>query len=292
MTDTLVFALTGWPLGHSLSPVLHQAALAALGLKGEYRLMPVPPADSTALAALLQQVRNGQLQGLNVTIPHKQAVLPLLDELSPTARAIGAVNTLWMREGRLVGENTDAPGFLADLYARLGDHLADKARERCAWLLGAGGSARAVAFALASEGWRVVIAARRLEQAEALALSLGYWLKAEQFIPLSLAALPEGGVPHPQLIINATPLGMTPQVETSPWPEGLAFPSGACVYDLVYNPPETRLVREARRAGLEAVTGLGMLVEQAALALEKWTGLPVPREAMFRAVERDRKNPE
>lgn len=285
MTRTLVFGLTGWPLGHSLSPLLHRAALAALGLEGEYHLLPVPPGDSAALAALLQQVRSGQLQGLNVTIPHKQAVLPLLDELSPTARAIGAVNTLWMREGRLVGENTDAPGFLTDLYARLGDCLAQKARGQCAWLLGAGGSARAVAFALASEGWRVVIAARRLEQAEALALSLGNWLNLEQFIPVSLTALPAGNVPPPGLIINATPLGMTPQVETSPWPEGLAFPQGACVYDLVYNPPQTRLVREARRAGLEAVTGLGMLVEQAALALEKWIGLPVPREAMFRAFE-------
>jgi shikimate dehydrogenase len=291
MTRTLVFALTGWPLGHSLSPLLHRAALVALGLKGEYHLLPVPPGDSSALEALLQQVRRGQLQGLNVTIPHKQAVLPLLDELSPTARAIGAVNTLWLREGRLVGDNTDAPGFLADLRARLGDRLAGKARERCAWLIGAGGSARAVAFALASEGWRVVIAARRLEQAEALAASLGGRLDSEQFIPVSLAALPGGGVPQPQLIVNATPLGMTPQAETSPWPEGLAFPRGACVYDLVYNPPETRLVREARRAGLEAVTGLGMLVEQAALALEKWTGLPVPREAMFRAVESRPKEP-
>jgi len=291
MTRTLVFALTGWPLGHSLSPLLHRAALAALGLKGEYHLLPVPPGDSSVLEVLLQQVRSGQLQGLNVTIPHKQAVLPLLDELSPTARAIGAVNSIWLREGRLVGDNTDAPGFLADLHARLGDRLAGEARRRCAWLFGAGGSARAVAFALASEGWRVVIAARRLEQAEALAASLESWLDSEQFIPVSLAALPEGGVPHPQLIVNATPLGMTPQAETSPWPEGLDFPRGACVYDLVYNPPETRLVREARRAGLEAVTGLGMLVEQAALALEKWTGLPVPREAMFRAVEPRPKEP-
>lgn len=291
MTRTLVFALTGWPLGHSLSPLLHGAALSALGLKGEYHLLPVPPGDSFALEALLEQVRGGQLQGLNVTIPHKQAVLPLLDELSPAARAIGAVNTLWMREGRLVGENTDAPGFLADLYAHLGDRLAENGRERCAWLLGAGGSARAVAFALASEGWRVVVAARRLEQAEALAASLGSWLDSGRFVPVSLAALPEGGVACPQLIVNATPLGMTPQVDTSPWPEGLAFPRGACVYDLVYNPPETRLVREARRAGLEAVTGLGMLVEQAALALEKWIGLPVPREVMFRAVELRPKQP-
>ena len=113
----LRLGLTGWPLGHSLSPKLHSAALQALGLEGEYRLYLVPPLPEgqEQLKTLVKQVRAGEITGLNVTIPHKQAVLPLVDELTPAARAIGAVNTLYLWDGRLVGDNTDAPGFLADL---------------------------------------------------------------------------------------------------------------------------------------------------------------------------------
>ena len=277
----LSLGLTGWPLGHSLSPRLHQAALTALDLAGEYRLYPVPPLPEGRgdLAKLVEQVRRGRLHGLNVTIPHKQSVLPLLDELTPAASAIGAVNTVYRRAGRLVGHNTDGPGFLADLE-RLGFAGLTSGPRPKALVLGAGGAARAVCWALAQAGWQVFITARRFEQASAVAagLSANSWAaSALTFEPASLL-LPFS------LIINTTPVGMYPDVQASPWPDGILFPAGAAVYDLVYNPPETALIRAARAAGLPAATGLGMLVEQAALAFEAWTGRTVPRLLLWKAV--------
>lgn len=275
----LRLGLTGWPLGHSLSPRLQRAALDALGLAGEYRLYLAPPLPEgePALRELLEAVRQGRLDGLNVTIPHKQAVLPLLDDLSPAAQTIGAANTIFARAGRLVGENTDAPGFLADLE-RLG--FTGTPGGHLALVLGAGGAARAVCYALLGAGWQVSITARRTEQAQALAADLGGdsgALKALAFEPAALLQ------PF-SLIINATPLGMYPNVEASPWPEDVPFPPGAAVYDLVYNPAETALVRAARRAGLQAASGLGMLVEQAALAFQIWSGQSVPRQALWDAL--------
>lgn len=278
----LRLGLTGWPLGHSLSPRLHQAALTALDLAGEYRLYPVPPLPEGRgdLAELVQQVRHGRLHGLNVTIPHKQNVLPLLDELTPAARAIGAVNTLYRQAGRLVGHNTDAPGFLADLE-RLGFAGPTSGPRPKALVLGAGGGARAVCCALAQAGWQVCITARRFEQASALAAGLS----ANSWAASALTYQPASLLLPFSLIINTTPVGMYPDVQASPWPDGIPFPAGAAVYDLVYNPPETALVRAARDAGLPAATGLGMLVEQAALAFEIWSGRPVPRLVLWNAVK-------
>ena len=146
--------------------------MEALGLAGEYRLYPAEPLPdgAAALAGLAARLRDGSLHGLNVTIPHKQSVLSLVDALSPAAQAVGAANTLLMREGRLLGENTDVPGFLADLKAQFGQSLSPTAGR--AVVLGAGGSARAVVYALAQAGWLVSVAARRLEQAQALIIRL------------------------------------------------------------------------------------------------------------------------
>jgi shikimate dehydrogenase len=273
--------LTGYPLGHSLSPKLHAAALQAVGLAGEYNVYPVAPEDPQGLADLLGRVRSGALHGLNVTIPHKQAVIPLLDELTTTARAIGAVNTIYFRDGRLMGDNTDAPGFLADLKKFIG--TIREAPLQNALVLGAGGSARAVVYALAKDGWTVSVAARRVEQAqdiitgldlpdsESRVSSIGYQASTLSSLLSSLS-----------LIVNTTPLGMSPKIDVSPWPDALPLPQ-ADVYDLVYNPRETLFVRQARAAGLRAQTGLGMLVEQAALAFEIWTGRVPPRDVMFEA---------
>jgi len=272
----LRLGLVGWPLGHSLSPQLHTAALKAAGLDGEYRLYPAAPLPegAAALAELVEALRQGRLDGLNVTIPHKRSVLPALDELSLAAAAIGAANTLYTRGGRLIGDNTDAPGFLADL-ARLG-FSGDKAL-----VLGAGGSGCAVCYALVHAGWQVSVAARQFEQARSLASSLDGDAGVLEALPLNPAAL-AGSF---SLIVNTTPLGLYPEVQGNPWLEGAAFPAGAAVYDLIYNPAETALVRQARAAGLRASTGLGMLVEQAALAFERWTGVSAPRAAMWEAVE-------
>lgn len=264
--------LIGYPLGHSLSPKIHTAALRACGLQGDYSLFPIHPDDQNGLKELLTRVRAGEIHGLNVTIPHKQNVIELMDELTPTAKAIGAVNTIYLREGKLIGDNTDAAGFLADLKKGIGNRESGKS----AVVLGAGGSARAVVYALLNDGWDVTISARRLEQAQQLAASFtNCELRITTFNlqPLTF-----------DLIVNTTPLGMTPNTESSPLPENLSLPANAFVYDLVYNPRETKLVKAARAQGLHATTGLGMLIEQAALSFEMWTGHIPPRETLFNSV--------
>lgn len=270
---TYHFGLTGHPLGHSLSPRIHTAALAACNLAGDYTLFPVSPDDPAGLADLLARVRSGEIHGLNVTIPHKQNIIPLLDELTETARIIGAVNTIFVRDGRLIGDNTDAAGFLSDLNRFL--EQASPAGQKTALVLGAGGSARAVVYALLHDGWKVTLAARRLEQAQQLAASFPHaelhTTRLDDFQPLSL-----------DLLVNTTPLGMTPHIDTTPWER--PFPTNSSVYDLVYNPRETRLVRAARAEGHPATTGLGMLIGQAALAFETWTGFVADRESMRKAV--------
>ena len=266
--------LIGYPLGHSLSPKIHTAALKASGLQGGYSLFPIHPDDKQGLKDLLARVRVGEIQGLNVTIPHKQNVIEFMDELTPTANAIGAVNTIYMRGDKLIGDNTDAPGFLSDLKRVIGNR--ELGIGKSAIVLGAGGSARAVVYALANDGWNVTIAARRIEQAHQLADSFSthhFPLTTFALLPLTF-----------DLIVNTTPLGMTPNTESSPLPENLSLPANAFVYDLVYNPRETKLVRDAKAQGCHASTGLGMLIEQATLAFEKWTGHNPPRDVLFDAV--------
>ncbi len=280
---TFHLGLIGWPLGHSLSPVMHQAALAAAGLAGGYSLFPIQPGDEGAsrLAETLQQVRAGEIDGLNVTIPHKQQVIPLLDELSPAAQAIGAVNTITWRDGKLIGENTDWIGFtngLEDLFQEIIPFS-----DRKALVLGAGGSARAVVFALTQLNWQVTVAARRLEQAGKLAADF-----TSSGIEIQPVVLNETCVNSSiRLIVNTTPLGMSPRVADSPWPAGAAFPVGAALYDLVYNPPETTLMKTAAAYGLRTTNGLGMLAGQAARSFEIWTGINLPVD-LFRqaAIER------
>lgn len=274
----LSLGLIGYPLLHSLSPSLHAAALRSLKLEGEYRLYPVPPLPEGAsqLETIFQRLRAGEIDGLNVTIPHKQNVLSLLDGLSDTARAIGAVNTVFRQDGRLIGDNTDAPGFLADLE-RL---LPAAPFPRRALVLGAGGAARAVVYALLGAGWEVVVAARRLEQARALVGDLGGSAEAARLQADDLRRL----APNVGLIVNASSAGMLPEAQSSPWPDDLPLPKQAFVYDLVYKPLETVFLRRARAAGLPAANGLGMLVEQAALALERWSGRTAPRHAMWQAI--------
>jgi shikimate dehydrogenase len=272
--------LTGYPLGHSLSPKIHAAALKSAGLEGEYQLYPVSPDDPVALAALVNRLRTGELNGLNVTIPHKQTVIPLLDDLTPSARSIGAVNTIFVKAGQLIGHNTDAPGFLGDLYQLIDQSKIEN--RKSAMVLGAGGAARAVVAALVSDNWKVTLSVRPadLAQAETLAHSHSALITFHSFdelFTLELSTL--------ALIVNTTPLGMAPETETCAWPEGLDFPKTAAVYDCVYNPRETLLVKRARAAGLPAETGLGMLLEQAALAFEIWTGAAADRVATRAAVD-------
>ncbi|MEW5986030.1 MAG: shikimate dehydrogenase [Chloroflexota bacterium] len=289
--STRLVGLIGWPVAHSLSPAMHNAAAAALGLDLLYVPLPVRPADLPAAARGLPAL--GFL-GANVTIPHKQVIMPFLDEIEPAAQAIGAVNTivvneqlamnneqltmkneqLAMNKCQLHGHNTDWAGFLADLH-ELGVEVAGR---ECL-VLGAGGSARAVVYALLAAGSHVHVLARRPEQAHDLAQSFAPFA----LTPHSLAELPNVvAVTRPALIVNTTPLGMTPHQDTSPWPADLLFPPSAFVYDLVYNPRETRFLQQAKAAGCRAANGLGMLVQQGALAFQLWTGQQ-PDTAVMRA---------
>jgi shikimate dehydrogenase len=256
----------------------------ALGAEGEYTLYPLQPENFQAgLESLLSRLRRNEIQGLNVTIPYKQAVIPFLDLLTPLAQRVGAVNTLFMEGKKLVGDNTDVPGFLKDLENCA---LPNAGEERCALVLGAGGSASAAAYALLNDGWQVTIAARRLEQAETLIQELKGDDLPAQAIPLSAEALAAScAQTRPVLIVNATPVGMYPNVQGNPWPEGAALPGGAFVYDLIYRPRQTAFIRMAQQAGCQAVDGAGMLVEQAALSFERWTARTAPRQAMRQALE-------
>lgn len=262
--------LAGYPLQHSLSPALHGAALQACGLDGAYSLYPIQAGDTEALGRLIECIRTGELNGLNVTIPHKQRVMKFLDGLTPAAHAIGAVNTVHLKDGRVLGDNTDAPGFLTDLRAFFPN-------PRSAIVLGAGGAARAVTYVLWSIGCKVAVAARRVQQARELA---GRFAGVKP-MELSLQAMRDASA---GLIVNTTPVGTFPAVENRPWPDGLPFPENAAIYDLIYNPSETALLKDARAAGLRAISGQGMLVEQAALAFELWTGHRVGREVLIDSI--------
>ncbi len=277
----ILVGLMGWPVGHSKSPAMHNAAFQATGLAGYYALLPVHP-DRVGEAVL--GLRTLGFRGANVTIPHKQAVIPYLDALTPEARAIGAVNTILVqKDGALVGANTDAAGFARDLES-LGVSF-QRLSQGNALILGAGGSARAVAYALAMRGVPTRILARRPAQAQTLVSTLAPHLPH----PNILSAHPWSDLatvgPEAILIVNCTPVGMAPQVHASPWPHDLSFHSGQIIYDLVYNPRHTQLMNQAQAAGAQAWNGLGMLVHQGALAWEQWTGHPAPIDRMRAAVE-------
>ncbi|MCB0045743.1 MAG: shikimate dehydrogenase [Caldilineaceae bacterium] len=273
--------LLGWPVSHSVSPAMHNAAFAELGLDDwRYVTLPVPPEPSARILEAVLGLRALGLRGANVTVPHKQAVIPTLDELTPAARAMGAVNTIWIEEDRLWGDNTDGPGFVADLR----QHAVDPAG-KTALVLGAGGSARAVVYGLADAGCRaIVILNRTVGKAEALAETM------QQLFPA--CAISAGRMvadlarcADADLVINCTSLGMTPNVTSMPWSADIPFRAGQVVYDLVYNPAETRLLRKASEDGAQAVGGLGMLVMQGALAFARWTGRPAPGDVMRKAAE-------
>lgn len=269
--------LIGYPISHSLSPKIQNAALKACGLEGDYSLYPITPNDMPALMALFDRARSGEITGLNVTIPHKQNVIGLMDELTTTAKTIGAVNTIYFRNGKLIGDNTDAPAFLSDLNRFIGNRELGNGNQRSALVLGAGGSARAVVYALWNDGWHVTIAARRIEQAQQLAVSFpSHKIQVIEFLDLQLSTF--------NLLVNTTPIGMTPNIYQSPLPANLSFPSNTLIYDLIYNPLETKLVKDARLQGLSATTGLGMLIEQATLAFEIWTGHTPPINVLFESI--------
>jgi shikimate dehydrogenase len=297
MAPVYELGLLGFPLGHSLSPQLHQAALQAAGLKGEYHLFSIPPdqLDSDQrIKNLIEQVAVSECHGLNVTIPYKQKVIEYLDQLTPVASRIEAVNTIYFDHGQTIGDNTDVPGFLADITSKGTEKKNGIAAETFnmpdkVMVFGAGGSARAIVYAMATQGRQLIVLARRIEQAENLVESLKVQapgiFKTEPvvdfMIPLNINQVIDDVDHRGILIINTTPMGMWPDIHRSPWPDTIKFPNKSLVYDLIYNPRETMLMKQAANSGLRAWNGLGMLVEQASLAFERWTGIHCSSEAMW-----------
>ncbi|MCS7066771.1 MAG: shikimate dehydrogenase [Fimbriimonadales bacterium] len=270
--ETQLVGVLGNPVRHSLSPAMHNAAFRALRLNWVYLAFEVPP---ESLADALRGMRALGIRGLNLTIPHKEAAVALVDALTPAAHSIGAVNTLFWDEGRLTGDNTDSAGFLQAARAAGCDPAGLHAL-----VIGAGGSARAVAHALRSIGCRITLANRTPERAHALAQAFG----VEQVLPLQREAL-RPLMNRVQFVVNCTSLGMEPYADAMPDVPLEALPSEAWVCDLVYRPLQTRLLQTAQQLGLRTVDGLGMLVYQGALAFERWTGTSAPVETMRTALE-------
>ena len=263
-----VVGLIGWPVEHSRSPLMHNAAFAARGLDWHYALLPTPP---DRLQVTIDRIRSGELAGASVTIPHKSAVMPLLDEIEPAALSIGAANTIVVREGRLIGCNTDVIGFTR----ALSEMNVDVGGKACA-VLGAGGAARAVVHALRGLGGRVTIYARDVAKARALIGSAGQARSLNDLDRLESETA---------LVVNATPIGMAPRTNASPWPDDVKFPAGALAFDLIYNPRRTRWMAQAEQCGARSTNGLAMLVYQGAAAFEMWTGLAAPVAVMRAELE-------
>ncbi len=288
--ETRLLGVMGWPVAHSLSPAMHNAVLRAAGLAWRYVPLPVHPAR---VAEAVRGAAALGFQGFNITVPHKQVVIGMLDEVTFEARAVGAVNTVVIRSeadgsSTMVGHNTDVAGFIASL--RAGGF--DPAGGGRAVVLGAGGAARSVVYGLATMGMDVVVLNRTPERAAALAAELRPALPATAaLVTGELAAHTlRDAVQQAMLLVNTTTVGMWPAVDGCPWPTELPLPSGLTVCDLVYNPLETRLLRVARHAGARVIDGLGMLARQGALALSLWLEDPLDIEAttaMMRSVCED-----
>ncbi|NDV20272.1 shikimate dehydrogenase [Pseudodesulfovibrio sp. JC047] len=247
------YGIIGWPLGHTMSPTLHSWGFEQFGMDARYTAWPVAPDE---LAPFMERVRTQPVAGLSVTIPHKQTVMPFLDRISDRAARIGAVNTVYWDGDVLCGENTDITGFVAPLHAL-------SFVPASALVLGAGGAARAALAGLKELGvTRLAVTNRTLAKAEALAAAFAVDCVAWE------SRMDSGW----QLVCNTTPLGMSGAEEArSPW-DAQVFSSDMLAYDIVYNPLETRFLREAREAGCRTVSGLDMFVQQGLAQFALWTG--------------------
>lgn len=271
-----IFGILGHPVSQSLSPLLHNWGFGLFAYPGVYMSFDKTPAE---LRGFMEAARTLPLAGLSVTIPHKEAVMACLDLLTDRARAVGAVNTVYWRDGKLVGENTDVAGFLGPLQG--------SPSRASALVLGAGGAARAVLAGLREAGLpRIAIAARRREQAELLARAF----QAEAVAWEDRANALEPGC----LVVNATPLGMRGKTEDqSPLPAGVwkkIPPEDGLAYDLVYNPARTRFLREAAAGGWKIQEGLDFFAIQGKEQFRLWTGRELPldeaREILRAELER------
>lgn len=273
-TGTVMYGVFGHPIGHSKSPLMLNEAFRATGLNAAYAAYSIVPGT---LGEAVRGIRALGFRGINVTVPHKLEVMEYLDELDDTARRIGAVNTVVNDGGRLIGYNTDGIGYVRSLKEETGFAPSGKRIV----LIGAGGAARGIGFALAQEGpSSLIIANRSADKAAQLANDLSSFAKSRG-IPLADAA---EELASADLIVNTTLVGMHPHVQEVPIDPSV-LRSGQLVSDIVYTPRETLLLKEAKARGAAVHGGLGMFIYQGAYAFEYWTGKSAPVDAMRRIVE-------
>ncbi|MGD8607418.1 MAG: shikimate dehydrogenase [Myxococcales bacterium] len=278
MIDPIWLGIFGWPAAHSKSPQMHEAAARALGIELRYERFEVPPEGLTD--AVAEKHADG-IDGYNLTVPHKQAIIALLDDLASSARAIGAVNTVVRAGDRYVGHNTDAPGLVRSLQ-----EANVELKEARAVVLGAGGAARAAVVGLSEAGASgVTVLSRRLEQGQALVESLRAHLECE----LNAASLGHAAryFAAATVLVQATSATLGSNPSADDFAKSLpmeALPANAAVLDMVYEPLKTRVLERAEARGLQIVDGLGMLLHQGAIAFEMWTGFEPPLDVMRAAL--------
>lgn len=275
---TEVFGIIGFPVKHTLSPHFQNAAFASLGMDAVYIPFEVPPEK---LKSSFASIKALGFSGINVTIPHKQAVLSLVDELSPEVKGIGAANTIVFRNGKAKAYNTDGEGFIRSLK----NDLKIDPKGRSVLLFGCGGAAKAIAFVLAREGARSITF---VDQAEKRAKELSAKTKKDfrrcgtKYIPFLGPRIDEE-VWDSDLLVNASPMGMHKADACIVDPKALH--KGLAVYDIVYNPPVTPLLKAAKKKGIKASNGLGMLLYQGVLSFEFFTGKKAPVSVMRAALK-------
>ncbi len=261
--DTMIFGVVGYPLSHSLSPVMHNTAFHEKGINAVYLYFPCKD-----VSCVVCGMRSLSIKGLSITIPYKEKICEYLDEIDPLAERIGAVNTLLNDNGKIIGYNTDAYGAIAALKKEV-----NELRGKKVLVIGAGGAARAICFGLKEEGATVTVCNRTKERGEKLARDID-----AEFIPLSSLKQTDA-----HIIIQATSVGMYPDVEKSPV-SGSIFRPGTVVMDVIYNPLETEFLKMAKKAGCRIITGVDMFVYQGAKQFELWTKKEAPLEVMKKTV--------
>lgn len=278
MTDPIRLGIFGWPVAHSKSPEMHESAARALGIALRYERFEVAP---EGLAEAIRAQHAAGIDGYNLTVPHKVAIISLIDEVTPTARAIGAVNTVVRRDERYLGDNTDARGLVRSL-----EEAGVELSAARVVVLGAGGAARAAVVGLAQAGASEIrVLSRRPEQSDALCRSLA------DAVGCNLEAAPLGEAGRhfrgASLLVQATSATLESNPGAQAFADSLpieALPDGAAVVDMVYKPLRTTLLARAEERGLQVVDGLGMLLHQGALAFEMWTGMEPPLDVMRSAL--------
>ena len=278
MSDAIRLGIFGWPVAHSKSPQMHESAASALGIELRYERFEVAPDD---LADAVERKHEAGIDGYNLTVPHKEAIMALIDEVAPAARAIGAVNTVVRVDGRYIGHNTDAPGLVRSL-----EEAGVQVGDARVVVVGAGGAARAAVVGLANAGAsEVTVLSRRPEQGEALVRSLGAHVEcALDAAPLSEASW---SFETATLLVQATSATLESNPGAFAFAAALpidALPAEAAVVDMVYKPLKTSVLARAEERGLSIVDGLGMLLHQGAIAFEMWTGFEPPLDVMRAAL--------